>query len=142
MLLYADDIVFFGQTVSELQGLLDTFSTFCKTRRLTVNLAKTQVVVFCGGRVLAQPTVSLVYRGHKLEQVDTYRYLGVTFHWKRGAIHGGELLLKSARAALFALRQRAREQEIRDTRTLCRLFDSLVLPILLYGCEVWDKPSA
>ena len=85
MMLYADDIVFLGKTPDELQQLLDIFSNFCMKKRLVVNLGKTQLVVFCGGQEHEQPTTSIMYRGQRLEQVDEYRYLGVTFYWKRGA---------------------------------------------------------
>ena len=42
-----------------------------------------------------------------------------------------------ARKALFAMRRRCPLLGIRDPALQCKLFDTLVLPILSYGCEVW-----
>ena len=57
--------------------------------------------------------------------------------------HLHDLLLRVARKpyqakkALFAMRRRCALLGIRDPALKCKLFDTLVLPILSYGCEVW-----
>ena len=47
------------------------------------------------------------------------------------------ILMTVARKALFAMRRRCALLGIRDPALQCKLFDTLVLPILSYGCEVW-----
>ena len=42
-----------------------------------------------------------------------------------------------ASKALFAMRRRCALLGIQDPALQCKLFDTLVLPILSYGCEVW-----
>ena len=46
LLLCADDVVFLASSQSELQQLLDIFKDFCTTNELTVNMDKTEVLVF------------------------------------------------------------------------------------------------
>ena len=46
MLLYADDIVFFGNSAEQLQDSLNLLSNYCKRWKLTVNINKTKVMVF------------------------------------------------------------------------------------------------
>jgi hypothetical protein len=43
----------------------------------------------------------------------------------------------SGKKAIFALRRRCAELRIFDPALQCQLFDTLVKPVLSYGCEVW-----
>ena len=138
LLLYADDIVLLGSSEWELQRLMDGFKSFCLRQGLTVNISKTKVVVFCGNAEGGSPPPTEIwYNGSRIEVIEDYKYLGITFHWKLGALKGGKVMLQTAQRALFAMRTRARAQQITDPRLLLRLYESLVLPIAYYGCEVW-----
>ena len=46
MLLYADDIVVFGNSAEQLQDSLNLLSNYCQRWKLTVNINKTKVMVF------------------------------------------------------------------------------------------------
>ena len=46
LLLYADDIVLFGNTSEELQKSLDVLKEYCDRWRLTVNTSKTKILFF------------------------------------------------------------------------------------------------
>jgi hypothetical protein len=48
ILLYADDIVLLARTADELQAQLDALHSFCEQKCMTVNVAKTKVMVFNG----------------------------------------------------------------------------------------------
>ena len=51
-ILYADDIVLFVNSDTELRNSLDTLSDYCKRWKLVVNTGKTKVMVFRkGGRL-------------------------------------------------------------------------------------------
>ena len=135
LLFYADDIVCLASSEAELQNMVNIFSCFCTKYGLTLNVSKTKTMVF-GGQG-AQTGVNIAYRGQTLTQVDEFRYLGITFHWSKGSIHGGGVLSKAAKGAMHALISHTRSENILDIRLLCKLFDSLISPILLYGCEIW-----
>ena len=49
MLLYADDIVLIA-TREDLQKQLDALHSFCECHHMQVNVAKTKVLVFNGGK--------------------------------------------------------------------------------------------
>ena len=49
LLLYADDIVRFANSPTELQQLLDILQNYCTRYRLTVNTAKTKIMIFRKG---------------------------------------------------------------------------------------------
>ena len=54
MLLYADDIVLFGNSAEQLQDSLNLLSNYCKRWKLTVNINKTKVMVFRKGGALLE----------------------------------------------------------------------------------------
>ena len=55
-----------------------------------------------------------------------------------GVHFGTEALMAVASKALFAMRRRCALLGIQDPALQCKLFDSLVLPVLSYvSCEVW-----
>jgi hypothetical protein len=135
LLFYADDIVCMARSEVELQTMINIFSCFCTKYGLTMNISKTVTMVFGGNR--SQTEVRITYRDQILKQVEEFRYLGMTFHWSKGPIHGGLILATAAKGAMNALISHSKNENITDIRLLCQLFDSLITPILLYGCEIW-----
>jgi hypothetical protein len=135
LLLYADDIVFLASTQAELQQLLDIFSDFCAIFELTVNMVKTEVLVFSRSRVGVR--AEIFYRQQIVPQKTKYKYLGIWFWATHGAKLGGQALLEAARVALFSVEKQIRVDQITNPAMAFHLFDSLVAPILLYGSEIW-----
>ena len=134
LLLYADDLILMSASASGLQKQLDALASFCEQRQLTVNLSKTKVVVFEKQR---SAMCDFRLNGAVVERVDKYKYLGFNFHATKGLYFGTEALMAVARKALLAMRRRCALLGIRDPALQCKLFDTLVLPIVSYGCEVW-----
>ena len=87
LLLYADDLVFLASSQIELQQLLDIFSDFCTTFELTVNMDKTETLVFSRSRVGVK--VEVYYRQQLVPQNTKYKYLGIIFTATYGAKLGG-----------------------------------------------------
>ena len=48
ILLFADDTVLFSNNMSDLQTALNTFDSYCRTWKLTVNTNKTKIIIFSG----------------------------------------------------------------------------------------------
>lgn len=138
LLLYADDLVLMSKSLRGLQKQLDDLSAFCKERDLTVNVKKTKVVVF-GSRVNSSP---LHYDGSHVEEVASFRYLGIELHRSGSLKTDVEHLAAAGQRAVFALRRRCADLKINDPAIVCQLFDALVKPILSYGCGLWvDEPT-
>jgi hypothetical protein len=134
ILMYADDIVLLARSAKDLQTYMDVLGTFCETRQLTVNTEKTKVLVF-GSRQPHPNTFKI--RGDAIEQVKSYKYLGLTMHQNRSWALALAERAQSARRAVFSLRKRCGEMHISDVGTTLQLFDALVKPVLSYGCELW-----
>ncbi|KAL3134763.1 hypothetical protein ABBQ32_14214 [Trebouxia sp. C0010 RCD-2024] len=134
LLLYADDLILMSESAAGLQRQLNALASFCEERQLTVNLSKTKVVVF-------EPRHSemsdFVLNAAVVERVESYKYLGFVLHATKAMTFGTTYLVAAARKAMFAMRRRCALLGIRDPAMQCKLFDTLVLPILTYACEVW-----
>ena len=77
-LMFADDIVLFGNRPEELQIALNKLEAYCSKWKLTVNKEKTKLLVFGSS---PSRDVLLKYRGTILEQVKSFKYLGVTLSY-------------------------------------------------------------
>ena len=74
-----------------------------------------------------------------VERVDNYKYLGLVFHAIKDMKIGTAFLVAAARKALFAMRRQCLLLGLSDPAKQCKLFDTLVLPILSYACEVCEE---
>ncbi len=77
------------------------------------------------------------YEGEAIEQLNSFKYLGVELHGTKGTQATIQRLAMSGKKAVFALRRRCAELRIFDPALQCQLFNALVKPVLNYGCEVW-----
>lgn len=134
LLLYADDLMLLSTTAAGLQKQLDALASFCDQRQLTVNLSTTKIVVF---EAQHSHVADLMLNGAVVERVESYKYLGFTFHATKDMSFGTGILVVAAKKAMFAMRRRCALLGIRDPALQCKLFDTLVLPILSYAVEVW-----
>jgi hypothetical protein len=142
-LLFADDVLLISTTAAGLRVQLNALQTYCDAKKLTVNAAKTQVMIFRpGGISVRQPAAndSFDYAGHNLEVAPKVKYLGLTLaQLSRSLGFAGcaDQLASAGRSAMFAMRRRVHELGAVLPEQQLRLFDVLVAPILSYGCEVW-----
>ena len=139
ILLYADDIVLLSRSSSGLQHLLHVLQLFCAEKLLSVNMSKTQVVIFNDFRHFH--TDSFVYAQQPLQIVDQYTYLGIVLHKKGHFKEAVSKLATAGKRALFAMQYRCSDLGIHDIGMRCSLFSSLVQPVLSYGCEIWGLES-
>ena len=78
MLMYADDITIFADTVFDMQKKIDLLFEFCTNWGLTVNLDKTKMMVFRNGGYL-KAIEKRNYGDMNIEVTTYYAYLGMIF---------------------------------------------------------------
>jgi hypothetical protein len=139
LLLYADDLVLFAESAAELQDMLDQLHQFCVCNSMTVNIKKSEVVVF--NRMTQPGQVRIRYNGADMKVVDMFVYLGMVYHEKTCMQKGWLRNLDKGRRAMYAMIRRCYEMDLHNVYIKCHLFDSLVRPVLNYGCEVWGPGS-
>ncbi|GAQ86738.1 Reverse transcriptase-related protein [Klebsormidium nitens] len=138
LLAFADDVLLLSRNPEgDLQRKLRLLEKFSKESGLSVNLQKTQIVVF-GGRFSSQKGKHDFEYGEELvEIVQSYRYLGVQFNCNGKFTEAVQHLVEAGRKASFAMERRCAELGLRRASTRVGLFDVLVSPILGNGAEVW-----
>ena len=134
VLLYADDTVIMAESEVDLQRALDALSEYCNLWDLTVNLEKTNVVIFSQGRRTAKKP--FMYNGKEVKVVDEYTYLGVIFNYNGSFKKAIENQKAVGLRAMQALLTKIRVLSL-DIDTAMELFQRCVMPILLYGSEIW-----
>ena len=136
LLLYADDIVLFGKTPEELQKSLNILEEYCDRWKLTVNTAKTKILVFRkGGRLSSN--LQFTYKGNNIEIVSKFCYLGIVFTSGGSSFETQKTLSGQALKAIFTLRKYLNSFTGLYPSHILDLFDKLITPILNYGSEVW-----
>lgn len=134
LILYADDTVIFADNEINLQKALDSLENYCKLWKLSVNCTKTKILIFCGKK--SNYNYPFKLNNHVLEHVFSYKYLGISFNYNGKFNNGIKELKDQGRRAMFSLLQKSNHLQL-DISVQIELFNSLVRPILTYGCEVW-----
>ncbi len=140
ILLYADDIVLLSRSPSGLQHRLDILQLFCCEKLLTVNMSKTQVVIFNDFR--RSRTDSITYLHQQVQIVSEYTYFGIVLHQNGSYKHAISKLTAAGKRALFAMQYQCSDLGIDDISLRCSLFSSLVQPVLPMGVKfgAWKIP--
>ena len=139
-LLWADDLVLLALTKESLQRLISELEAFCEEWGLTVNIKKTAVMVFNkSGRQLKE-SFQFLYMGSNIPSAKTYCYLGITFSISGSFKLATNLLRQKALRAYFGLKREVDLQNISKVAVL-KLIDSLVVPVISYGIEVWGAST-
>ena len=134
VLLYADDTIVLSNTAAGLQKALDDLSNYCTEWKLQVNSGKTKVIIFSKRKPKNLPVFT--YNNEALENVSEFKYLGVYFK-SNGNFNKHKMHIKeTASKAMFALLSRGRVLQL-PVDIMLEMFNKTVLPIMLYGCEVW-----
>ena len=79
LLFYPDDIVLLARCPSDLVKKLRLLKDFCSTMGMTVNTDKTKVMIIKSKK---DTYTNFVYENSNLEEVSSYKYLGIDIHHK------------------------------------------------------------
>ena len=135
-LLYADDLALVSTSPEGLQAQLDVLHAYASKWRLTVNIGKTKAVTFRGPNTKVYP-LPLVYAGANIEEVDSFRYLGMELHCTKQFDAAGGARAETAVRSEWALSSRCSQLGIEEPALKLHLWDALVKQSMLYGVEVW-----
>ena len=135
LLLFADDMVIFGDDQYDLQNSLNMLGEYCKRWGLEVNIDKTKVMVFRKRGRVGQ-NIRFYYDNQTLEIVDNFNYLGVVLNYTGSFILNQQNLSGKGLKAMNVLLSKIKTVDF-TPKTMCQLFDSFVGSIISYACEVW-----
>ena len=139
LLLFADDALFFSDTVEGLQSSLTYLEMYCNKWDLTVNIDKTKIVVFRkGGTLNSQEKWNV---DDEIEIVNSFNYLGIVLSSSRAFIKATNTLSGKALRGMNSLLSITQTMQV-PINIMLNLFDTFVLSILNYTCEIWGFTNA
>ena len=135
VLMYADDTIILADSAENLQIALNALKSYCDTWKLEINCTKTKILVFSNRK--ANPNDYNFNLGiNNIELVDSYKYLGVILNYNGSFNLAIDNLRSQASRAMYSLISKSRRLNLPIDIQLDS-YDKTVLPILLYGCEIW-----
>ena len=133
ILMYADDTVVLAESEDEMQKSLNTLHEYCEEWKLKINVTKTKIMIFSRGKIRNLP--DLMFGNSKIEVVFEYNYLGIIFNYNGNFTKAIKSLYDKGSKAMFSLLRKSRSLQLPIDLQL-HLFDKVVTPVILYGCEV------
>lgn len=135
LLMYADDLVLFSETVDGLQGLLNSLHSYSKNWSLDVNIQKSKIVVFRkGGHV--KSSERWFYNGTSIDVVDKFTYLGIVFNFNNKFNVAEKQLSDQGRKAAFSVNSNIKSLHL-NPESLLSVFDSYIGSVVGYASAVW-----
>ena len=125
--------VIFATDPVTFQRNLIIFFEYSKLWKLDINYLKTKVMIF-GIRNLENFRFEL--NGNIIEIVDTFKYLGIYFSKSRTFYKARKHCYDQGKKAMHLFLKRIRSLNVPLDLQL-KLLDHTIVPILLYGSEIW-----
>lgn len=136
IMLFADDIILVSSTVSGLQQQLNVLCNTAHSLDLTVNLQKSNVVIFRNGGYISSKE-KWYFDGSLMKIVNQYKYLGVIFSTGLTFSHCLEDLSSRAKHQVINILRLLWKFQSLSPKLFFKLFDCQIQPMLTYGAEVW-----
>jgi hypothetical protein len=131
-LMYADDSAIFAENETEATQILHDIKTIAHPFGLKINTDKTKVLSSDGSPVIVQ------LDGVQLEQVNEFKYLGsIIQEQKIASTNDIQTRIGLAATAFGTLTWCLWKKRNISIATKMRIYQSLVLSVLLYGAESW-----
>ena len=115
---------------------IDCISEWVSCNKLTLNPTKCKTMVISRKRNSVQPYAQFVLNGRPLEQVETFKYLGIFLSSDLSWSAHIESICTKARKLIGLLYRRFYGNV--DDHSLLELYSVLVRPHLEYAAPVWD----
>ena len=133
VMLYGDDTILLAESAEDLQVQLNAFGEYCDNWKMKVNVNKTKIMVY-GFEKLRQ-NLKFTYKNVDIEIVKQFNYLGVIFTKTCNFDVTKKHLSDKALKAMYEVHKMGRLYKL-SVKIQLDLFDKMIKPILLYGCEV------
>ena len=135
-LMYADDLIILSLSHDQgLQKCLDELNRHCKERSLKANNEKTKCIKFL--KVSKLYITSFNIGNTPFENLKEFTFLGITINGTGSFQPAMRDLSDKANTAIFSLNSCYKLNKL-PLKIAYKLFDTMIMPILLYGSEVWE----
>ncbi|KAL8619589.1 hypothetical protein ACOMHN_019645 [Nucella lapillus] len=134
--LFADDCALMAHTESPLQFIVNKFAEASRLFGLTISLGKTEVL-FQPSPLTTGHHPSISIEGTELKTVEEFKYLGSVTSNDGSLDKEINARICKASQPLGTLQARVLNQQNIQLSTKLKVYKTIVLTSLLYGCETW-----
>lgn len=135
---YADDLDLIGRTKEDVEESFTSIEAAANSIGLKVNEGKTKyMLTSTKERSFTDLGPTVTMGNHQFETVRKFVYLGSEITSENDVTVEIKRRIVLANKCLFGLRKFMRSK-ITSRRTKLKLYNELILPVLLYGSETWD----
>ena len=134
-LLWADDVVLLSKNEEHLKKMLTITESYCKENELTLNIEKTQCMIFNKSSRFIRKTFT--FNKTKLETVRSYKYLGFIITPSGEILTGLKDLRDRGMKAFYKLKRSMGESFHQNITLTKELINNLIRPILLFASDFW-----
>jgi hypothetical protein len=132
LLMYSDDIVLMARSPHDLENQLRVLKDFFSNMDMIVNTNKTKVMIIKSNKI---PYDTFVYENNNLEEVTSYKYLGIDIHHKINWNYSIEKIIIGGWKAYYGLENNCKSVGLWSWDNKKLLFETIVTHVILYGCE-------
>ena len=140
-LAWADDVVLLSLDRDSMDKQILILEKYCHDWGLEINTSKTKYMVLNSRRSSNDNQAGPRINGVELDRVDSYCYLGIKISSNGKFTNAVSSLAGKGLGALLSLRKTVDRRFI-DPQSLDKLFNSLINPIITYGCQIWLPVSS
>ena len=127
---YADDLAYLGESEADIQKFLSNFDIYGKMIGLQISIKKT--------KLMSNLNATLYLNNQQIETVDSFVYLGSTFEMNQLRCSKDiNTRIGKASSAFGRLKSSLFTRSDISLATKMRVFNSSIIPVLLYGAESW-----
>jgi hypothetical protein len=136
LLVYADGVNIFGGSVHSIKKNTEVLVVASKEIGLEVNVEKTKYMVMSRNQTAGQ-NYNIKLDNKFFERVEQFKYLGTTLTNRRSIQEEIKSRLKSRNACYHSV-QDLLSSSLLPKNTKIKIYRSIILPVVLYGCETWS----
>ena len=137
--LFADDTALVADSEDKLQKIVEEFDRVCVRRKLKINVNKSKVMR-CSRREDGR-RLNVRLNGERLEEVDSFKYLGSQIGRGGGVEEDVNFRVGEARKVAGAMKRLWRNEGM-GMEAKKVLYEGVVVPTVLYGSETWGLREA
>jgi hypothetical protein len=136
LMIFADDVILLSSTIIGLQNQLNVLKQEADRLFLTVNLEKTNIMIFRKGGHLSN-NEKWYYGTADVKVTNSYKYLGVLFTTKLSLKSAVVETCRKGKKGVMEILRALRKLNSIDSCIFWKLFDAQIEPMLTYGFEIW-----